>query len=113
MNNLGQEAEQFAATFLQQQGLKLLEKNYSCKFGEIDLIMRDSKSLVFVEVRLRKNSNFGGAAASITYSKQLKLRKTAEFYLQQHGNSPCRFDAILMQQASMDGIEWIKNAFES
>jgi putative endonuclease len=113
MNQLGGEAEQLAAAYLDQQGLKLVASNYHCRFGEIDLIMRDGKTLVFVEVRLRSNANFGGAAMSITAAKRQKLVRTAEHYLQKHGEAACRFDAVLMNAASMQGIEWIKNAFEA
>ncbi|HSI37639.1 MAG TPA: YraN family protein [Methylotenera sp.] len=107
----GNAAESLAATFLQQSGLTLLEKNFRCKHGEIDLIMRDGKTLVFVEVRLRTNQNFGSAAMSINQSKQGKLTRTAEHYLQIHGNSACRFDAVLMQSIDINAVEWIKNAF--
>lgn len=107
----GNAAEQIAATFLQQKGLILVEKNFRCQYGEIDLIMRDAKTLVFVEVRLRSNANFGGAAMSINQSKQQKLSRTAERYLQMHGNSACRFDAILMHTADINTVEWIQNAF--
>lgn len=113
MNNLGNRAEQIAAMYLQQNGLILLGKNYSCRFGEIDLIMRDGKTLVFVEVRLRHDSRFGGAGASITSVKQQKLKRTAEHYLQQHGTGSCRFDAILMTEPDVEHIEWIKNAFDA
>lgn len=113
MNNLGLEAEKIAATYLQHQGLVLVCNNYQCRFGEIDLIMRDGKTLVFIEVRMRKNERFGGAAASITPAKQKKLQRTAEHYLQQHGNSACRFDAVLMSTADTEHIEWIRNAFDS
>ncbi|HEY0269216.1 MAG TPA: YraN family protein, partial [Methyloradius sp.] len=100
-DNLGNQAEKIAADYLLQQGLKLLETNYRCRFGEIDLVMRDNKTLVFVEVRLRSNSMFGGAAYSINASKQKKLIITAEHYLQQHNAAAkmaCRFDAILMDK---------------
>jgi putative endonuclease len=113
VNDLGSEAEQVAATYLQQKGLILLENNYRCHFGEVDLIMRDGKTLVFVEVRLRSNSSFGGAGMSITSSKQQKLTRTAEHYLQQHGSTSCRFDAILMTKPDIESIEWIKNAFDA
>lgn len=112
MNQLGGEAEQLAAAYLKQQGLKLVASNYQCRFGEIDLIMRDGQTLVFVEVRLRHNVSFGGAAMSITTAKRQKIIRTAEHYLQQHGDSACRFDAILMSTASVQGIEWIKGAFD-
>jgi putative endonuclease len=113
---LGVEAETVAANYLQHQGLSLVATNYSCRYGEIDLIMRDGKTLVFVEVRMRSNSSFGGAGTSITASKQLKLSRTAEYYLQQHGDisnsAACRFDAILMQKPTMQDIEWVRNAFD-
>jgi len=113
MNTLGAEAEQLAAKYLQQQGLIMLTSNYRCKFGEIDLVMRDAKTLVFIEVRLRSNVSFGGGAASITKSKQQKLARTAEHYLQQYGNSACRFDAVVMNKADTNNIEWIRNAFDA
>lgn len=113
MNKLGREAEAIAADFLQQQGLALVASNYSCRFGEIDLIMRDGKTLVFVEVRMRSNPDFGGAGMSITASKQLKLSRTAEHYLQQFGSVACRFDAILMNRPCTDNIEWVRNAFDA
>ncbi|MBA3696922.1 MAG: YraN family protein [Methylotenera sp.] len=107
----GHLAEQIAATFLHQHGLILIEKNYRCKHGEIDLIMREGETLVFVEVRLRTNQDFGGAASSITHSKQQKLSRAAALYLQTHGDCNCRFDAILMQTTDLNAVEWIKNAF--
>ena len=115
--NAGLGAEKCAATFLQSQGLKLVTQNYHCRFGEIDLIMQDTKTLVFVEVRLRSNAKFGGAGDSITPQKQQKLIATAQHYLQQHGqvhgNPACRFDAVLMHKADLQQIEWIRNAFET
>jgi putative endonuclease len=113
MNNKGEAAEQIAAEYLIAQGLKLITSNYRSRFGEIDLIMQDGASLVFIEVRLRKNKRFGGAEESITASKQHKIVITAEYYLQQHGNQACRFDAILMDKADAKSITWIKNAFEA
>ncbi len=107
----GNLAEHTAATFLQQQGLILLEKNFHSKYGEIDLVMREGDTLVFVEVRLRTSEQFGGAASSITLIKQQKLSRTAEQYLQLHGDCNCRFDAILMQSTDINAVEWIKNAF--
>lgn len=113
-DNQGLVAEKLAATFLTQQGLKLVASNYHCRYGEIDLIMQEGNTLVFVEVRLRSNSRFGSAATSITPQKQQKLIRTAQHYLQQHAiQSRCRFDAILMQQADMSQIEWLRNAIET
>ena len=111
--NAGLEAEKLAATFLQSQGLKLVTQNYHCRFGEIDLIMQDASTLVFIEVRLRSNAKFGSAGASITPQKQQKLIATAQHYLQQHGERACRFDAILMDKADLQQIEWVRNAFET
>ena len=116
-NNAGLEAEKLAATFLTGHGLKLLVQNYHCRFGEIDLVMLEAKTLVFVEVKLRSSSQFGGAAASITPQKQQKLILTAQHYLQQHvknqAQTACRFDVILMSKADLNSIEWIRNAFET
>ncbi|MDP2070718.1 YraN family protein [Methylotenera sp.] len=112
-NNAGLEAEKIAATFLLDRGLKLVTQNYHCKFGEIDLIMKEAKILVFIEVRLRSNNQFGNAAASITPQKQQKLILTAQHYLQQHGDYQCRFDAILMDKADVRHIEWVRNAFDA
>ena len=121
-NNAGLAAEKLAAIFLANHGLKLLAQNYHCRFGEIDLIMQDAKTLVFVEVKLRSSNQFGGAAASITSKKQQKLILTAQHYLQTHSQKmhepACRFDAILMQgthlkPTDLQHIEWIRNAFET
>jgi putative endonuclease len=116
LDSIGNQAEQIAADYLKQQGLKLLETNYRCRFGEIDLIMRDNKTLVFVEVRLRSNAMFGGAVYSINSSKQKKLIITAEHFLQQHttlAKQACRFDAILMDKTSATDLQWIQNAFDA
>jgi putative endonuclease len=92
-------------------------QNYHCRFGEIDLIMTEAKTLVFVEVKLRSNNQFGGAAASITPQKQKNIILTAQHYLQRHVKNQiqtaCRFDAILMDKTNINGIEWIRNAFET
>jgi len=112
--NPGLVAEKIAATFLAQQGLKLVTTNFHCRYGEIDLIMQEGNTLVFVEVRLRTNAAFGSAAASITPKKQQKLINTAQFYLQQQSlNLPCRFDAVLLSKADMSEIEWLRNAIDT
>ena len=78
----GRDAELACCRYLQQKGLKLLAKNYHGRRGEVDLVMQDRHTVVFVEVRYRRNSDFGGALESITSSKQQKLRLTAEQYMQ-------------------------------
>ena len=112
-NNAGLEAEKIAATFLINNGLKLVMQNYHCRFGEIDLIMKEAKTLVFVEVRLRSNNQFGSAGASITAKKQQKLIATAQYFLQTHGECACRFVAILMHKVDLSNIEWVRNAFDA
>jgi putative endonuclease len=108
----GSEAEQIAAAYLQHQHLVLIARNYRCRFGEIDLIMRDGDTVVFIEVRMRTHEMFGGAAASITPSKQAKLLHTARHYLAAlPDDASCRFDALLLTGTNGEHIEWIKNAF--
>jgi putative endonuclease len=107
----GSAAEELACVFLQKKGLKLIERNFRCTHGEIDLIMQDGKTLVFIEVRLRSSAHFGGAAMSINHSKQQKLKRTAALYLQTHGDSACRFDAVLMSKVDINALEWVQDAF--
>ncbi len=110
----GQHAELACCKYLQQQGLKLLAKNYYGRRGELDLVMLDNNTVVFVEVRYRKNDIYGGALESITPSKQLKLRKTAEQYLQQEtALNNGRFDVVAMTEkvqnngSDIYSFEWI------
>jgi len=99
-----------ACAFLQRQGLRLVDRNYRCRRGEIDLIMLDSDTLVFVEVRYRQSSRFGTAAETVGARKQASLSAAASHYLAHRRTQlPCRFDVI-----GIDGnqrIEWIQNAF--
>lgn len=110
----GEEAERLAADHLVAGGLSLLERNYRCRYGEIDLIMTEGDGLVFVEVRFRHHVQFGGPQASVDHRKQQKLLHSAEHYLQQHHahGRPCRFDVVAISGEG-DGIkiEWLKNAF--
>lgn len=116
----GRHAEQACCEYLQQQGLKLLQKNFHGRHGEIDLIMLDKKILVFVEVRYRKNNAYGGALASITATKQKHIVATAELFLQQHPNyKNVRIDVVGMSKTTQNDTqesfnhyhyEWIKNA---
>ena len=108
---IGANGEDRALDYLQQQGLRLVERNFRCKMGEIDLIMRHDAVLVFIEVRARADDRHGGAAASITPAKQRRLIRTAQFYLQRLRTLPaCRFDVI-----AIDGetLRWLKNAIQS
>jgi putative endonuclease len=112
--SIGAQAEQWAVQYLQQHGLKLVAQNYRSRFGEIDLIMQDGTSLVFIEVRLRRNADFGGAAASIDANKQQRIIRTAHQYLAGLSHTPpCRFDAVLMNEVHGENAQWLKNAFEA
>ena len=107
----GTEAELNAQRHLQQHGLKTLARNHHCRGGEIDLIMQDGETLVFVEVRLRRNTRYGGALASVDWRKQHRLSIAAQHYLQLHPwNGPCRFDVVGLDASGKP--DWIKNAFE-
>jgi putative endonuclease len=108
---LGQSAESRAEAFLQTHGLTLVARNWRCRFGEIDLIMQDGATRVFVEVRLRSRSDFGGAAASVTPAKQKKLLAAARQYLTTLKTlPPCRFDVVALTGTAPP--DWIKNAFD-
>lgn len=110
--NKGQFAESKACQYLQQQGLTLIEKNYRCRNGEIDLVMQDKDQLVFVEVRYRKNEDYGTAIDSIDQNKVKKLVTTARHYLTRHQlDVPARFD-IVGFDASLKP-KWISDAFSA
>lgn len=107
----GQAAERLAAAWLQDRGLRILERNYRCRTGEIDLIARDGDTLVFVEVRLRRSRAYGGAAASVHEAKQRRLVSAARHYLMDRAESPCRFDVIVLDALDAQRIEWLRDAF--
>ncbi len=116
----GEYTESLACQFLENKGFKLIEKNFNCRLGEIDLVMLDNETLVFVEVRYRRNTNFGSGAESITASKQAKLIKAASVFLQQSAKLnqyPARFDVVSItgfietSDLSKINFDWIKNAF--
>lgn len=109
----GRQAEALASRFLASHGLAELARNYRCRGGEIDLVCRDGKVLVFVEVRLRRHAAYGGAAASITLGKRRRLLLAAQHYLAAHGKNEadCRFDCLLLDALDENRILWMKNAF--
>lgn len=110
----GAQAEALAAEYLCRQGLRLLERNFRTRRGEIDLVMRDGAVIVFVEVRLRTNAAFGGAAASITAAKRARLVAAAQVYLARLGREPpCRFDAVLLDALAPERIAWERHILES
>jgi len=110
---IGLIAEQHARAYLTAQGMQWVMSNYRCRWGEIDLIMRDGPYLVFIEVRSRVSAEFGGAIESITRQKQRKILKTATHYMIAHHvyhSCSARFDVLSLQGVTQQ-IEWIKNAF--
>ncbi len=125
--DLGQLAEICACRYLQRQGLKLLQQNFISKFGEIDLIMHDHTNLVFVEVRMKNNQQFGGALMSVDAAKQKRLIQSAQYYLlknKQSAQNACRFDVISFTPYSKESnypcvqinnqnfqLQWLQNAF--
>lgn len=113
----GFQIEKQATDWLKNQGLVLLENNFHCRQGEIDIIMLDCEQLVFVEVRYRRNQQYGGAAASVDWRKQQKIRKTAAYFLTIHPihhHRACRFDVLAAQPDCKNGKicwDWIDDAF--
>jgi putative endonuclease len=106
----GGRAEALAAEFLVARGLSIVERNFRCRRGEIDIIARDGDTLVFAEVRLRTRSDFGGAAASITARKRARMTAAALYYLAGRPRPPpCRFDALLLDGLDSERIEWLKD----
>jgi putative endonuclease len=111
----GDEAEQLACDHLLGRGLSLLERNYRCPHGEIDLVMQAPGTLVFVEVRYRRAAQFGTPAETVDARKQARLRATAEHFLQRHPQgckSACRFDIVAVSGEGADArLEWLQDAF--
>jgi putative endonuclease len=107
----GARAEALAADWLQARGLVILARNFRVRGGEIDLVARQGSLTVFVEVRLRRNLAFGGAAASITAAKRRRLILAARHWLAAHGLCACRFDCILLERLDAAAIVWIRDAF--
>lgn len=107
--------EELALAWLQSRGLRLVHRNYSCKLGEIDLVMRDSEVLVFVEVRFRSSTSQVPACETVDLRKQRKLVRTARHFLLWNpcfAESPCRFDVLGISACGGDTqFEWIPNAF--
>ena len=104
----GARAEDLAARFLEARGLSIVARNVHCRGGEIDLVARDAATLVFVEVRRRSRSDFGGAAASITAAKRRRIVLAAQHYLAGKPACDCRFDCVLIDGGQ---LEWVPNAF--
>lgn len=108
---IGADKERLARTYLEGQGLRFVAGNYHSRRGEIDLIMRDADTLVFIEVRYRASSRFASPAESVHRHKQRRLAAAAGDYLQHHPTTlPCRFDVLSISAG--DQIDWIRHAFD-
>jgi putative endonuclease len=112
----GKVTEAFAENYLTQFGLIPIDRNVHCRQGEIDLVMRDGDTFVFVEVKYRKNNHFGSAIETISIAKQNKIRHCVAFFFQQANlneyNTPCRFDVIALEgNINQPQVTWLKNAF--
>ena len=116
-DTIGHDAEAHAERFLSRRGLAPITRNYRCRRGEIDLVMRDADTLVFVEVRRRSSRAFGGGLESVGRRKRARLVAAAEHYLMMNrigDDRPCRFDVV-----AIDGplpcttIEWVRDAFDA
>jgi putative endonuclease len=113
----GRAAEQQACCHLEQQGLRLLAQNWACRVGELDLVMLDGDTVVFVEVRYRRHAGWGGALESVDARKRSKISAAAQYFLQQEprwGKHPCRFDVVAMSASAQpnERLNWIQNAFD-
>ena len=111
--NIGERAEEIAASYLQRKGLALIETNYRCRWGEIDLVLRDQGIMVFAEVKLRRSKSFGGTAYSVGPLKQARIIAAARHYLARGKEMPCRFDVVLLESLDPPKIEWIRDAFSA
>jgi putative endonuclease len=117
MRASGREWEKAAESFLRRRGLTILKRNYHCRFGEIDLIMKHGNCLVFIEVRYRRRDRYGNGAETVSFTKQSKIVKTAAFFLRRYrryASQTCRFDVISVgDYRGRAEINWIRNAFDA
>lgn len=112
MNPAGARAEHLCERLLARAGLKVLARNWRCRFGEIDLIAEEHGTVVFVEVRYRSGPGYGGAAESVTAAKRGRIAAAARAWLAGRPETPCRFDVLLVESTGGDRVRWIRNAFE-
>ena len=117
--DMGQVAEGWAQTHLEEHGLRLLARNWHCRLGELDLVMLDGDTVVFVEVRYRRHSAWGGAESSVDARKQARVCAAAQVFLQQQprwARHPCRFDVVAAtpgERTSPPRLNWIRSAFDA
>ena len=110
MNRMGARAEDLCAGLLRAAGLRLIERNWRCRHGEIDLIAEERGTVVFAEVRMRSGAGFGGAGESLTAAKRSRLLAAARLYLARRPDAACRFDVFLVE-GTPGSVRWIRDAF--
>lgn len=110
MNELGARAESLCAELMRAAGLRVLERNWRCRLGEIDLVAEERGMLVFAEVRMRSRARFGGAGESVTAAKRQRLLAAARLYLARRPETLCRFDVFLVD-GTAPNVQWIRDAF--
>lgn len=111
---IGREWEGVTRRRLEAAGLELIDRNYRCRLGELDLVFLDGEVLVFVEVRYRRRNDFGSGAESVGQRKRRRLIAAAQHFLQRHpayADRPCRFDVVSIGSGETPRVEWIRNAF--
>lgn len=117
MRTTGDQFEELALTHAMRDGLRLITRNFNCRYGELDLVMRDRDVVVFLEVRYRKSQGFGGALDSVGASKRERLSKAASLFLQANpalAHHPCRFDVMAISGSiESPTIDWQRNAFDT
>ena len=112
---IGSKGEDLALSFLKRQGLELVDRNYRCKRGELDLVMLDGQELVFVEVKYRSGDQLVDALESVGFTKQKRLIRASSSYLDQHPRHwkrVMRFDVVAITAKREEEIEWVQDAFE-
>jgi putative endonuclease len=112
MNRAGARAEDLCAELLRRAGLRIIERNWRCRHGEIDLIAEEGATLVFAEVRMRTSSGYGGAGESVTGAKRARIVAAARLYLMRRPETLCRFDVFLVAPRHTEPVRWIRNAFD-
>jgi len=111
VNPTGARAEDLCAELLRRAGLRIVARNWRCRHGELDLVAEENGTLVFAEVRLRRDPRFGGAAESVGARKRARLVAAARQFLASRPPVPCRFDVLLLDALELRRIEWIRDAF--
>ncbi|MFQ5465099.1 MAG: YraN family protein [Thermodesulfobacteriota bacterium] len=112
----GDRGEEIAARLLKKRGYRILERNYRCRYGEIDLVARDGRTIAFVEVKARRNTDFGAPADAVGNKKRLNMARASSNYLVERGlaDHPARFDVVsILTEGGVATAELIKDAFSA